>query len=74
MRIKLNRRTFIITIFLALLPFQAGADDTAQNLPRGIITVDGRDAPPLVLNDINGDSFDLSQYRGKWVFTHFWAS
>ena len=74
MRIKLNRRTFIITIFLALLPLQTGADGAAQTLPRGIITVDGRDAPPLVLNDINGDSFDLSQFRGKWVFTHFWAS
>ena len=74
MQFKLNRRAFIISIFLALQPFQAGADDGAQTLPRGIITVDGREAPPLVLNDINGDSVDLSQFRGKWVFAHFWAS
>ena len=74
MQFKLNRRAFIISIFLALHPFHAGADDGAQTLPRGIITVDGQEAPPLVLNDINGDSIDLSQFRGKWVFAHFWAS
>ena len=64
----------LIALLSALLAFQAGADSPGQVLPKGIIIVDGRDAPALVLKDINGDSFDLSQSRGKWVFTHFWAS
>ena len=68
-----------VTSLLILLSIQVSADNSTptlpkSELPRGIISVDGRDAPALVLNDINGDSFDLSQYRGKWVFTHFWAS
>lgn len=66
-------------ILLTLLSMQVSADNSTKTLhktelPRGIITVDGRDAPALVLNDINGDTFDLSTMRGKWVFTHFWAS
>ncbi len=69
----------IILILLALLPTQVLAENSAKvqatsELPRGIIVIDGRDAPALVLKDINGDTYDLSQYRGKWVFTHFWAS
>jgi len=74
----------IILILLALLPIQVLAENPAKvqdtsvlpkpALPRGIIVIDGRDAPALVLKDINGDTFDLSQSRGKWVFTHFWAS
>ncbi len=64
---------------LIFLSTQAVADNpakpqTTSELPRGIITVDGRDAPELVLKDINGESYDLSKSRGKWVFMHFWAS
>ena len=74
----------VILILLALLPMQAVAENTKKALsvselpkpalPRGIIVVDERDAPDLVLKDIDGDTFDLSQSRGKWIFTHFWAS
>ena len=75
MHFKLNRRAFFISICsCAVTPFRQVLAILAQTLPKGIITVDGRDAPPLVLNDINGDSVDLSQFRGKWVFAHFWAS
>ena len=74
----------IILILLALLPAQVLAGNSnntlpiselpESGLPRGIIVVDGREAPALALKDINGDTFDLSQSRGKWIFTHFWAS
>ena len=77
MHITLSKQLFFITALftlLALITFRANAGDATQALPRGIITVDGRDAPALVLNDITGDSYDLSQSRGKWVFAHFWAS
>jgi thiol-disulfide isomerase/thioredoxin len=64
---------------LFLLSTQAIAESTAKppatsELPRGIIPVDGRDAPDLILNDINGETYDISKHRGKWIFMHFWAS
>ena len=66
-------------ILLTLLPVQLSADNSTTTsdkpeLPRGIITVDGRDAPAMVLNDTDGNTFDLTTMRGKWVFAHFWAS
>lgn len=66
-------------VLLVLLPILASANNTSKSpgivqLPRGIITVDGRDAPALVLKDINAEPWDLSTSRGKWVFVHFWAS
>ena len=75
----MHTKISLILILLTLLPAQVLADNSAKThasseLPRGIIIVDGRDAPALVLKDINGDTFDLTQSRGKWVFTHFWAS
>lgn len=50
------------------------ATDTI-NLPQGIIEViPSRTAPALRLKDENGQAFDLTQQRGKWLFVHFWAS
>jgi len=44
------------------------------SLPKGIITLDGRPAPALVLNDMEENTFDLKKSRGHWVFVHFWAT
>jgi thiol-disulfide isomerase/thioredoxin len=46
----------------------------ADALPKGIITLDGRQAPALKLNDFDGQPYDLATARGRWVFVHFWAS
>jgi len=55
-------------------------------LPKGILPLEPRLAPKMVLNDIDGNRFDLAQFRaqplsksstkkkGRWVFVHFWAS
>src|SRR5215213_43548 len=50
----------IITLLLLLTPRVARAQTTR--------------APTLVLRDINGRSFRLSDYRGKVVLLNFWAT
>jgi thiol-disulfide isomerase/thioredoxin len=46
----------------------------ASEVPRGILKLDGRDAPPLKLKNLDGDEWDIASARGHWVFVHFWAS
>ena len=53
-------RAVIITLLLLLIPGLAKAQTTR--------------APTLVLRDINGRSFRLSDYRGKVVLLNFWAT
>ena len=55
---------------LLLLAWQV----TAAELPKGILTLDGRDAPPLQLKNLDGGSWDIREARGRWVFVHFWAT
>ena len=67
-------RAISALFFLIVVPLPLLANDTIR-LPQGIIKVTpARTAPPLRLKDDNGQAFDLSQQRGKWVFVHFWAS
>jgi len=47
----------------------------AENkLPTGIIRLNGQDAPPLNLESLEGNHWNIDQARGHWVFLHFWAS
>jgi thiol-disulfide isomerase/thioredoxin len=46
----------------------------AAELPRGIMAMDGRPAPALRLDNIDGETWDISSRRGHWLFVHFWAS
>jgi thiol-disulfide isomerase/thioredoxin len=57
-------------ILLALLagPVLAGSP------PPGLLPLDGKPAPPLVLSDSDGIALDLTTLRGEWVLVHFWAS
>jgi thiol-disulfide isomerase/thioredoxin len=61
----------LITCMLVVLSIQLHA---AEDIPKGLITLDGRQAPPLVLNDLDGESWDISKAKGRWLFVHFWAS
>ena len=46
----------------------------AADLPPGVMVMDGRPAPALQLNNIDGEAFDLADSKGHWVFVHFWAT
>ncbi|WP_198265142.1 TlpA family protein disulfide reductase [sulfur-oxidizing endosymbiont of Gigantopelta aegis] len=65
-------KQILTVIFLSLLIItQSYALD---KLPRGIIYQDGRDAPPLLLKMLDGDVYNITESKGKWVFVHFWAT
>jgi thiol-disulfide isomerase/thioredoxin len=61
----------LITCLMVVISVQVHA---AEDIPKGIITLDGRQAPSLVLNDLDGESWDISKAKGRWLFVHFWAS
>jgi len=46
----------------------------SESLPKGIMKLDGRAAPALLLEDMDGQTWDISEARGHWVFVHFWAA
>ena len=62
---------FSIFLLVALAPMTAL---TEPALPKGIIKLDGRAAPALVLKDMDGETFDIEKQAGKWLVIHFWAS
>lgn len=61
-------------IVMLVLLFIPGLILAEMSVPDGIIKLDGSDAPPLKLNDVDGNTYNIEQSRGKWVFVHFWAA
>jgi len=61
---------FLLTVSL-VIPAKADAEIP---LPKGILALDGGNSPPLVLNDLDGQVYDIRKSQGKWRFIHFWAS
>ncbi|UCC55388.1 MAG: TlpA family protein disulfide reductase [Gammaproteobacteria bacterium] len=57
-----------------ILPLWFTLSVQAAGLPPGIMVMDGRPAPALRLDNIDGESWDISSRRGHWLFVHFWAS
>ena len=68
-----NRLTLVRAMACACLLFLSW-QVAAGELPKGILTLDGRAAPPLVLENMDGESWDIGDARGRWVFVHFWAA
>jgi len=46
----------------------------SESLPKGIMKLDGGAAPALLLEDMDGQAWDIGEARGRWVFVHFWAA
>lgn len=64
-------RKILILLSLLLLPVSLCA---ATNTPKGIIKIPARTAPPLSLENMDGDKFTLAIKNQRWSFVHFWAS
>ncbi len=67
--------TFSIICCMLISGFVWAEDSPSALLaPKGILSIAAYPAPPLELNDIDGNPFSLAQEKGRWVFVHFWAS
>ena len=69
-----HRHTLTRAVVYASLMFISLPLIAADTLPKGLLLLDGREAPPLVLNNLDGEPWDISQSRGHWLFVHFWAT
>jgi thiol-disulfide isomerase/thioredoxin len=58
----------------AVLIALAAAMTYATELPQGVMQVAGKPAPPLQLDNLDGEAYDLENSQGRWRFVHFWAS
>jgi thiol-disulfide isomerase/thioredoxin len=62
-----------LAIAAALIALAAALTHAAE-LPQGVMRVAGKPAPPLQLNNLDGEAHDLENSQGRWRFVHFWAS
>lgn len=66
--------TLMLALFCSLNFALITPSAATESLPKGIMALDGRPAPPLQLKNMDGESWDLEDARGHWVFVHFWAT
>ncbi|MDT8282364.1 MAG: TlpA disulfide reductase family protein [Gammaproteobacteria bacterium] len=62
----------VLFLFLSTISYTVNASGT--DVPFGIRHYDKGIAQNFILKDIDGETFELEQMRGNWVFLHFWAS
>ncbi len=71
MNITQTLRLFIITVSLCTSSLINASD---VKVPFGIRHYDIGAAQNFTLDDIDGEKFELSKSKGRWIFLHFWAS
>lgn len=64
--------TLALLLLTWLMPATLWAQDTTH--PAGLVALDGRAAPALVLANMDGKTTNLKTLKGQWVLVHFWAS
>ncbi len=67
----------LLIIALSLLSAEAVfASNTNEEIkvPFGIRDYNAGMAPNFILQDIDGETFELTKAKGDWIFLHFWAS
>ena len=66
--------TFSLIILLFSLSISQTINASEVKVPFGIRHYDIGQASNFVLQDVDGEKFELEKSRGHWVFLHFWAS
>jgi thiol-disulfide isomerase/thioredoxin len=66
-------KSILLTISTVLFML-ATTPASAAELPQGVIRVAAKPAPPLQLDNLDGEAYDLENSQGRWRFVHFWAS
>ena len=66
--------TRLARMLACLLLYSVWTPVLSNDLPAGVRTVAGVPAPPLQLDNIDGEPYDLVETGGHWRFVHFWAS
>ncbi len=61
------------SLFVLLFIFLS-SNIVANELPRGLISLDNSLAKDFTITDYDGEKYQLKSSKGKWVFLHFWAS
>jgi thiol-disulfide isomerase/thioredoxin len=76
MKNRSNTFRLLIVVLAFCFAEAAIADNTAADIkvPFGIRNYDIGMANNFILNDVDGESFELINTKGYWVFLHFWAS
>lgn len=67
-------KTVSPALLFALLFIGNSITACATELPPGVMRTDGAPAPPLQLDNLDGEPYDLARTHGHWRFVHFWAS
>lgn len=65
-------KKFLIGMLMFVCSQVLSAEDIS--LPKGVIAITPRPAPPLHLQNMDGEQFDLHRAGEQWAFVHFWAS
>lgn len=70
---KLKQTLTLMVVVLSLLS-NLSLNASNSKVPNGIRHYDIGSAKNFVLNNIDGEKFELNSSKGNWVFLHFWAS
>ena len=65
---------YLWLVLLCLSLTSPGKAVEPKMLPKGILQLAPYSAPATSLKDLDGESYNLKEDKGTWVFVHFWAS